>query len=505
MYSFEEKKHAIELYVKYDKSCAATTDELGYPCRMQLLTWYETYVKQGDEGLGRNIERYSPAQRRIAVDYFSDHGRRDARTRRALGYPKSFDKLREWIEELEPEKCGSRRAARSLAYEQKKDAVIDLETRRVSAREVADAYGVERCTIYNLKRELLGKERRGRTNGGNRESDEVCDLRREVDDLEEKTRRLELEKDILEGTVEILRKDQGVDPTSLTNKEKAELADALRPKHMLKEILYALGMAKSSYQYRVQTRRRPDKYAETRIRIAETFAAGKHRYGYRRVRSVLRDDGVRISEKVVCGIMGEDGLAAKRGRKRRHGSYVGGLSEAPANIVARNSHADAPNEIWLTDVTESGIPAGKVYLSPIIDCFDGMVVSWALSTSPSADMTMGMPGAAPETLDADQGPVIHSDRGGHHGWPGWIGLCEKSGLIRSMSKKGCSPDDSAMEGFFGRSEVEMFYGEKWSGWSVADFMDRVDAYIRWHDESRVKRSLGGLSPAAYRRRLGFAA
>lgn len=64
---------------------------------------------------------------------------------------------------------------------------------------------------------------------------------------------------------------------------------------------------------------------------------------------------------------------------------------------------------------------------------------------------------------------------------------------------------STLEGFFGRLKVEMFYGEKWSGWSVADFMDKINAYIYWYNETRVKRSLGGLSPVAYRRKLGFVA
>lgn len=74
-----------------------------------------------------------------------------------------------------------------------------------------------------------------------------------------------------------------------------------------------------------------------------------------------------------------------------------------------------------------------------------------------------------------------------------------------MSKKGCSPDNSAMEGFFGRLKVEMFYGESWAGWGVSAFMDEVEKYIRWYNEERIKQSLGGTSPCGYRRKLGIAA
>lgn len=72
----------------------------------------------------------------------------------------------------------------------------------------------------------------------------------------------------------------------------------------------------------------------------------------------------------------------ERGKKRRHSSYKGEISDAPENLVKRNFHTDAPNKPWLTDITEFRIPAGKVHLGPVVDSFDGMVVSWAMSTPP---------------------------------------------------------------------------------------------------------------------------
>ena len=70
--------------------------------------------------------------------------------------------------------------------------------------------------------------------------------------------------------------------------------------------------------------------------------------------------------------------------------------------------------------------------------------------------------SAVETLNAGERPVIHSDRGGHYRWPGWLERVNAAGLIRSMSRKGCSPDNAACEGFFGRLKTEMYYGRKWS-------------------------------------------
>ncbi|WP_244584573.1 IS3 family transposase, partial [Escherichia coli] len=64
----------------------------------------------------------------------------------------------------------------------------------------------------------------------------------------------------------------------------------------------------------------------------------------------------------------------------------------------------------------------------------------------------------------------------------------------SMSRKGCSPDNAACEGFFGRLKTEMYYGRKWSGITPEKFMQHVDAYIRWYNERRIKLSLGAVSP-----------
>ena len=80
---------------------------------------------------------------------------------------------------------------------------------------------------------------------------------------------------------------------------------------------------------------------------------------------------------------------------------------------------------------------------------------------------------------------------------------EQSGLIRSMSKKGCSPDNSACEGFFGRLKNEMFYLRDWSDTTIEQFIEKLDTYIHWYNEKRIKLSLGGKSPMQYRQSLGL--
>ena len=161
------------------------------------------------------------------------------------------------------------------------------------------------------------------------------------------------------------------------------------------------------------------------------------------------------------------------------------------------------NEKWLTDITEFAIPAGKVCLSPIEDCFDGLLVNWNISTSPDALLVNSMLDDAVKLLSVGEKPIIHSDRGVHYRWPGWIDRMEKNGFIRSMSKKGCSPDNSACEGVFGRIKNEMFYNADWSGVNISEFIGILNDYLYWYNEKRIKKSLGYLSPIEYRHRLGL--
>ena len=203
--------------------------------------------------------------------------------------------------------------------------------------------------------------------------------------------------------------------------------------------------------------------------------------------------------------MVEENLVVKRSKRKKYSSYQGEITPAVENLIQRDFHADKPNEKWLTDITEFRIPAGKVYLSPIIDCYDGLPTAWTIGTSPSAELVNTMLEEAVLTLKDGEHPTVHSDRGCHYRWPGWIERMEKAGLTRSMSKKGCSPDNSACEGFFGRIKNEMFYNRSWADVTINEFIEILDRYIHWYAEKRIKISLGGLSPIQYRKAQGLAA
>jgi len=250
--------------------------------------------------------------------------------------------------------------------------------------------------------------------------------------------------------------------------------------------------------------RMSDKYLTIRQNITDIFEANRRCYGYRRLQASLAKQSVIISEKVVQRLMKQENLIVATPKRRRYRSYLGEISPAPENLINRDFQASAPNEKWLTDITEFHIPAGKVYLSPIIDCFDGLVISWSIGTKPDAELVNTMLDAAIETVtDADNRPIVHSDRGAHYRWPGWLSRISDAQLVRSMSRKACSPDNAACEGFFGRLKTEFFYPSDWKNITLERFINEVDGYIRWYNEKRIKISLGARSPIEYRNSLGF--
>jgi transposase InsO family protein len=161
--------------------------------------------------------------------------------------------------------------------------------------------------------------------------------------------------------------------------------------------------------------RMPEKYAEIRGMITEIFKANRRCYGYRRIHVALQQRaGLLVSEKVIRRIMAEERLSISSRKRGRYTSYKGEITPAVDNIINRDFNANAPNEKCLTDIREFQIPAGKAYLSPIIDCFDGMAVSWTIGTSPNADLVNTMLDTAIAGLSEGERPVVHSDRGSHY-------------------------------------------------------------------------------------------
>ena len=314
-----------------------------------------------------------------------------------------------------------------------------------------------------------------------------------------------MEIGILKETINVLKKGPGINTETLKNRGKAAVVDALKGGYPLPLLLKRLKLPKSSYDYQETALKKQGKYSSIRKRAPALSHENNGRYGYRRIHALASRGGTAISGKAVRRTMAEEGLAARVKGRRNYNPYQGETSPSVPNMINRDFHAEKPDGKWLTDITEFATPAGKVYLSPIVGCFDGMLPYWTASTAPDAGLVNGMLDGAISQLGVAEHPVVHSGRGCHYRWPGWTSRMGKAGLGRSMPQKGCPPDNSACGGLFGRLKNGMFYNRDWRGVSIQGFIDIRNEYLIWYNEKRIKVSLGNMSPLEYRKSLGLAA
>lgn len=106
-----------------------------------------------------------------------------------------------------------------------------------------------------------------------------------------------------------------------------------------------------------------------------------------------------------------------------------------------------------------------------------MLPAWKISPTPGEHLVNGMLDDAFSTLSDKEFPLIHTDRGCQYLWSGWISLMNNAGRQQSMSRKVCSPDNLACEGFFGRLKNEIFYNRNWSGITIEQFIEILDKYF----------------------------
>ena len=554
-YSRAQRGRAVDLSVKYERCADVAISQLGYPSKGALLSWYADRLEEERTGVpsgrGERYRRYTDEQKQAAVDHYLEYGRRLSRTMRMLGYPKSKELLMAWIDELAP---GQRKLRHGPVPEElKRKAVVAVASGRLKSREAAAELGVEASVVRNWKRQMLAgsKEtpvtetpRRKPSTAGERKAGvapmasenmptsasgprdtadpsdtlapmeaRLARLQARLDELDtdiERQRRekkeLDIEIAIRKGTLELLGKEPGADPENLTSREKTLLVKTVSETLGVtaKSLLPVVGIARSTYHYQLNAMKRPDKDSGLLELVREAFENSKRRYGYKRIHLELKGMGIVASAKRIMRLMTRHGLVPLFKSAKRYSSYKGELTKAPKNLVDRDFHAERPNMLWVTDLTEFSIPAGKAYLSPVIDCYDGMPVAWTIGTSPNSALANGMLADACSTLKDGEKPIIHSDRGCHYRWPEWIRICKEHGLTRSMSAKGCSPDNAAAEGFFGRIKQEFFHKRSFAGVSMDGFINMLDDYMVWYRDKRIKTEFG-MSIMDRRRRLGLVA
>ena len=260
-------------------------------------------------------------------------------------------------------------------------------------------------------------------------------------------------------------------------------------------MLKRIKMARSTYYYNIAHLESTDKYQAVCKRISEIFAQHNKRYGYRRVYIQLRNEGYAINHKTVQKLMQEMQLKSAV-RRVRYRSYKGDVGRVATNILERDFTAQAPNRKWATDVTEFKIGDKKAYLSPILDMYNGEIISYTISDSPDLRMVMNMVNSAIRKVKPQEGLVLHSDQGWHYQHTQYQLALKRNGIVQSMSRKGNCLDNAMMENFFGIMKSELLYLQEFK--DMDHFKQELKRYIHYYNNDRIKLRLKGKSPVQYR-------
>lgn len=270
-------------------------------------------------------------------------------------------------------------------------------------------------------------------------------------------------------------------------------------------------ISKSTYFYNINNYENPDVDLELKNLIKEIFNKHKSRYGYRRITLELRNKGLVINHKRVKRLMSQLGLYGLT-PKAKYKSYKGEVGKTANNkllvkvvdevkhttTMKRNFKTTKVNEVWLSDVTEFHIPAGKLYLSPILDLHNREIVSFNVSKSPNFIQTRDMLNKAFDKYNNLEGLIFHTDQGWQYQMYQFIKSLKDKNIIQSMSRKGNCLDNSPMENFFGKLKNEMFYGNEYKFKTLNQLELAIKEYIHYYNNERITVKLKGLTPVQFR-------
>ena len=258
-------------------------------------------------------------------------------------------------------------------------------------------------------------------------------------------------------------------------------------------------VSKSTYYYVLNSLKRQDKYKHIKELIVKIFNENKGRYGYRRITLTLVNEyNVRINHKTIQRLMKILGLKSIVRAKRRYNSYKGTIGRVADNLLKRNFKADKPNQKLVTDITEFKVNNEKLYLSPIIDLFNGEIISYNISKHPVFSQVKDMLDKAFRKIPDNTNLILHSDQGWQYQMKQYQYLLEKKGIRQSMSRKGNCLDNACAENFFGILKSELYYIKEKEYKNINELEKDIVKYIEYYNNKRIKSKLKGMSPVNYR-------
>lgn len=270
----------------------------------------------------------------------------------------------------------------------------------------------------------------------------------------------------------------------------------LRHEFKLSLLLEIAELPRSTYYYYIKHMKDEDKYNEIRKQITDIFHENKGRYGYRRITMEMHNRGYVINHKTVLRLMNEEKIKCMV-RIKKYRSYKGEVGKVAPNLLERDFSTSAPNEKWVTDVTEFSLFGRKLYLSPILDLHSSYLVSYTISEHPALSLVLNMARQALSVLPRGAEPILHSDQGWQYQHKQYQKLLKDHSIKQSMSRKSNCLDNAVIENFFGLVKSALLYMKEFN--SMDQFKAELIEYLDYYNNRRIKAKLKGLPPAVHRK------
>jgi len=227
--------------------------------------------------------------------------------------------------------------------------------------------------------------------------------------------------------------------------------------------------------------------------IIAVHADARGTYGVRRVHAELTlGQDRRCGHQRVERLMRVHGLQGVHRRRWRHAKRSPAVFE---DHVQRKFVADAPNRLWVTDITQHRTGEGWVYCAAVIDVHSRRCVGWSIADHLRTELVV-------DALDMARwqrkpvGTTVHSDRGAQY--TSWLfgQRLRQAGLMGSMGKVACAYDNSLMESFFGSMQIELLDRRSWA--TRAELASAIFEWIEaWYNPRRRHSALGYRSPLEF--------
>jgi putative transposase len=270
--------------------------------------------------------------------------------------------------------------------------------------------------------------------------------------------------------------------------------------HPIETMARMMGVSRSGfYAWRerpASARDIADAALSERIRSIHAFSRGS--YGAPRVHAELADEGIHVGRKRVERLMKANGLAGFSRRKGTRTTIRDDRVCPACDLVDRNFYADAPDRLWVADLTYVPTWAGFLYLAIVLDAFSRRVVGWAMGANLRTQLVLDALNMA-IVQRKPRSVIHHSDQGSQYTSLAFGLRCREAGVRPSMGSVGDAYDNAMCESFFATLECELLDRRKFA--SKAEARMAVFEFIEgWYNPGRRHSALGYLSPINYERR-----